>query len=121
MKIKKYRWDIIVISSLLLASFAAFLALNLMKTEGKIAVVEINFEKYAEYPLSQDGVFSLNGGTNTLVIENGEAYLSHSDCRDHRCEREKIHYVGQTVVCLPNRVSVTIRGEQTDEDPDLIS
>ena len=121
MKVKKYRWDIIVISALLLASAAAFLILNLTKTEGKVAVVEINFEKSAEYPLSQDGVFPLNGGTNTLVIENGEAYLSYSNCPDHRCMREKIRYVGQILVCLPNRVSVTIVGEKTGEGPDLIS
>ena len=122
MKIKKHVWDIIVISALLLVAVAALLAVNLTKKDGKFVAVEINGTVCAEYPLSQNGVFPLNGGTNILVIENGEAYLSYSNCPDHTCERTgRIHYVGQTIICLPNRLSVTVRGENTDNAPDLIS
>ena len=122
MKTKKYLWDIIVISMLLLAAVAALLSVNLTKKDGKFVVVEINGAVCASYPLSQNGIFSLNGGTNTLVIENGEAYLSYSNCPDHTCEQTgRIHYVGQTIICLPNRLSVTVHGENTENDPDLIS
>ena len=122
MTIKKYRWDITVISLLLLVAIAALLAVTLTKTDGNFVAVEINGEVVAEYPLSQNGIFSLNGGTNTLVIENGEAYLSYSNCPDHTCELTgKIRYVGQSIVCLPNRLSVTVRGENTGDSPDLIS
>ena len=109
---KKYRLDIIVISSLILLSILILLIINLTKKEGSVAVVEIDGTVSAQYPLNIDGVFPLNGGTNVLVIEGGTAYLNYSDCPDHTCENTgKIHYVGQTIVCLPNKLSVTIRGD----------
>ena len=108
---RKFRADVIVISIILLISLLALLLTFLLRKPGAYAVVEINGAVAAEYPLSENGVFVLNGGTNTLVIENGEVYLKNSDCPDHTCERTgKVRYVGQTIVCLPNRLSVTVKG-----------
>lgn len=122
MKLKKYRLDIIVIVLLLLVAVSLLLIVTLTKKSGNVVVVEIDGVISEEYPLSVDGVFTLNGGTNTLVIENGEAYISYSDCPDHTCEKTgRIRYVGQTIVCLPNRLSVTVQGEQTENGVDLIS
>ena len=113
--IKKRRLDIIVISTILILSLSALLIYNLTKTEGDVAVVEVNGVKVAEYSLNVNGTYSLNNGTNVLVIENGLAYLNYSDCPDHTCEKKgKIKYVGQTIVCLPNKVSVTIKGNSSD-------
>ena len=122
MKLKKYRLDIIVIAVLLLVAVSLLLIVTLTKKSGNVVVVEIDGVISEEFPLSVDGVFTLNGGTNTLVIENGEAYISYSDCPDHTCEKTgRIRYVGQTIVCLPNRLSVTVQGEQTENGVDLIS
>jgi hypothetical protein len=83
--------------------------------------VEINGTVAGEYPLDIPGVFSLNGGSNVLVIENGEAYLNYSNCPDHTCEKTgKLRYVGETIVCLPNKLSVTVKGS-TDGGVDLVS
>lgn len=120
-KTKKYRWDILIVAIALLLSLAILLAINLTKKEGAVAVVEINGVVAGEYSLSRDGVYPLNGGTNTLVIENGTARLIESNCPDHTCEKTgKVQYVGQTIVCLPNRLSVTIRGTSSD-GVDLVS
>lgn len=110
--LKKHKIDLLVIGSLLtLALSAVFIFLGTRKT-GAYATVTIKGEVVAEYSLNTDGVFPLNGGTNVLVIENGEAYFNHSDCPDHRCEKMgKVHYVGEKIVCLPNRVTVTVTGE----------
>ena len=77
----------------------------------------------AEYPLDRDGTFSLNGGTNVLIIESGKAYLNYSDCPDHVCENTgKIGFVGETIVCLPNRVTITVKGDVNSENRvDLVS
>ena len=87
------------------------LGVYLMREEGNSARVEVDGVTVGEYPLSVDGNFPLNGGTNVLVIENGEAYLSYSNCPDHLCEgMGKIRYVGESIICLPNRVAVKIVG-----------
>ena len=122
MNIKKYRWDIIVIATLLLVTLLVVLLTVLTKEDGNYVVVEIDGAIDGKYSLSQDGVYSLNNGTNILVIENGTAYLSYSSCPDHTCERTgRIRYVGQTIVCLPNRLSVTVKGEQPENGVDFIS
>ncbi len=111
-KIKKYRPDIIVISAVILISLLSFLIAALTRSEGSVAVVEIDGVYSGEYSLSVDGTFPLNGGTNVLVIEGGEAYLNYSSCPTHTCEqRGRIRYVGERIDCLPNRVSITIKGE----------
>ena len=60
-------------------------------------------------------------GTNKLTVENGAAYMSYSECPDHTCENTgKIKYVGQTIVCLPNYLTVTVVGE-SDNSVDFVS
>ena len=71
------------------------------------------------YPLSRDGEFSLSGGSNILVIEDGEAFMKSADCPDKTCvHSHPISKVGETIVCLPNRVFVSVIG---DGGVDLIS
>ena len=119
--IKKYRLDIIVISAILLVSVSLLLIMTLSQKDGAVAVVEIDGKTVAEYSLAVNGEYSLNNGTNVLVIENGQAYLNYSNCPDHTCEiTGKIHYVGQTIVCLPNKLSITIKGN-AEGGVDLVS
>lgn len=119
--IVKRRIDIIVIASLLLLSLIVLLVISLAKKEGAIARVEIGGEIVGEYPLDVNKEYSLNGGTNVLVIKDGAAYMTYSECPDHTCERVgKIKFVGETIVCLPNKVSVTIIGN-SDDGVDLVS
>ena len=111
----KYRADVLVIAAILLLALSMVLVTFLTKEEGAVAIVEIDGVKAGEYPLDVDGTFPLNGGTNVLVIENGAAYLNYSNCPDHTCENTgKIRYVGQTIICLPNRLSITVTGDSSD-------
>lgn len=119
--IKKYRLDIIVIASVLLISIVVVLVTQLTKVEGAYAEVTIDGTVVGKYSLSLDGVYTLNDGTNVLTIKNGEAFMSYSQCPDHTCENTgKIKYVGQTIVCLPNRLTISIVG-QSDDHVDFIS
>jgi len=120
-RIKKYRLDIWVIALLLLLSLSLLLTVLLGKKDGTVAVVEVDGVMIGRYPLSVDGRFVLNGGTNVLIIEGGTARLVESHCPDHTCERTgRIHSVGQTIICLPNRLSVTVIGD-TQDGVDLVS
>ena len=117
---KKLRTDLIVIFSLLLLALILYLALNAGRREGGTAVVRIDGVVTEKYSLTQNGTFPLNGGSNTLVIENGQAWISDADCPDLICVRQgKIHYTGQVITCLPNRLTVTIEGGE-DDGVDLV-
>ena len=118
--VKKHRLSIIVVASLLLLSLTALIIFSLTRVEGAdvpTAAVEITVdgEIVATYSLFDDGTYVLNGGTNAIVIEDARVYMIHSECPDHTCERTgKIKYVGQSIICLPNKLSVTIVGESED-------
>ena len=112
--LKKHRIDIIVVASFLLISLIAILATQITRVGGSYAEVTVDGNTVAKYPLAIDGVYSLNGGTNTLTIKDGIAYMSYSSCPDHTCEHRRAKYVRQTIVCLPNLVTVTIVGDSDD-------
>ena len=96
---------------------AAVTLLN--RVEGAFAVVSVGGEVVGEYPLSCDGEYLLNGGSNILVIEGGEAYMKSADCPDKTCVKSgRIRYVGESITCLPNRINVRIVG---NDGVDIVS
>lgn len=118
----KHKIDIIVVASLLLLSVIILLTVNLTRKPGAFVEITVDGEVVAEYPLDRDGVYELNGGTNTLTVKGGEAYMTYSSCPDHTCENTgRVRHVGQTIVCLPNKLTVTVKGEMTDDSVDLVS
>ena len=103
--------DIILICSILLVTLILVLVLALTKKEGAYVSVRVNGEEVSRYSLEKDGEYSLNGGTNILRIENGQAYLTYANCPDHLCVKQgKIDQGGETITCLPNRLTVTVYG-----------
>lgn len=105
------RYDILLIAVLLFVSALSVALMLVFRRGGDRVAVEIDGSLVCEYSLAENGEYPLNGGTNILVIENGEAYLRYADCPDKVCVNTgKISYVGQTIVCLPNRVTVTVIG-----------
>ena len=112
--------DIILIASILIVAIAFFLIVELTKEEGAGVTVKVDGVKVAEYSLSKNGTYPLNGGTNILVIENGKAYLSDANCPDKLCVHQgKISMTGETITCLPNKLTVTVFG--AEESVDLVS
>ena len=116
--VKKHRADLLLILALLLLAGAAWLYMSLTREPGGEAVVTIDGEERARLPLDEDGqwVFESARGENTLVIENGEAYISQASCPDHICVHQgRVSFDGETIVCLPNRLIVTIEGGKSAE------
>lgn len=51
-------------------------------------------------------------GTNQLVIEDGNVWISEANCPNQDCVKKgKISMNGEMLVCLPHRVTVSIVGE----------
>lgn len=112
--------DIILILSVLLIAAALFLVVEMTKKDGAGVVVKVDGKEIAEYSLSENATYELNGGTNILVIENGKAYLSDANCPDKLCVHQgKISRTGEVITCLPNKLTVTVFG--AEESLDLIS
>lgn len=103
--------DIVLIVLLLLIGLSVFLCIEIFREPGAVVRVYVDGEAVAEYPLSSDGEYSLNGGSNILVIEGGEAYVRYATCPDGLCIGQgKISRTGEQIVCLPNRVMVEVFG-----------
>ena len=112
--------DIILIASILVVALAAFLFIELGKEAGARVVVAVEGHEIATYSLSENGEYSLNGGTNILHIEGGKAWLTEANCPDKLCVHQgKITMTGETITCLPNKLTVTVFG--TEESVDLVS
>lgn len=121
MKLK--RRDAILLTLMLLAGLLLGGFLLLTKTRGAMVQVMVDGQLAQEYPLNRDLTTVISGhegGTNTLVIENGYAWVKNASCPDHVCEgMGKIRYDGQAVICLPNRVVVQISGGKKSGNADI--
>ena len=112
---KKWLLDLSIVLGLLVLAGILFLALNLGRREGGVAVVRVNGVETERHLLAVDGTFPLNGGSNILVIENGRARLIDADCPDQLCVKQGwVHYSGQVITCLPNRLTVTVENGESD-------
>lgn len=113
----KYKRDVILIALLLAAALGSLLYMNLNRVEGGRAVVRINGRVAGTYSLEKDGVYVLNNGTNVLTVEGGFASMTRADCPDKICMNTgKVRFNGQTITCLPNKVTVTIEESESGID-----
>ncbi len=104
------RYDIILIASLLILSVAVLAVVLLWRNEGGVVEVQLGGETVAVYELDKNGEYDIGDGSNRLCIENGEVYMSHADCPDKVCVKTgRIKYTGQSIICLPNKVTLTVR------------
>lgn len=118
--------DLILIGLLLGVLAVILVVLHVTKAGGSTVTVSVDGQVKETFPLSEDREYVIdgyNGGTNTLIIKNGEAWVKDSSCPDHLCEKMgRISLSGQSVICLPNRVTVEITGSGsgsgTDENGD---
>ncbi len=103
--------DLILIFALLFVALSVFIIIEFTKEPGAYARVSIKGETVAEYPLDKDGEYSLNGGTNILVIKNGEAYIRWADCPRQICVNDgSISKTGERITCLENRITIAVVG-----------
>ena len=107
---KRLIYDAILVLALLVAGLSALLIFKSCASEGVSVSVSVDSEEVAVYPLGVDARYAINGGTNTLVIKDGEAYMESAECPKKICVNYgKINRVGESIVCDHNKVVVTVR------------
>ena len=112
---KTYKLDILVIGLIVVVSLIYLLIFSLTRVEGNVVVVKIKNEEIAAYKLDEDGKYSLNNGSNILIIQDKKAWIEEADCPDKLCiKKGTISNVGETIVCLPHRLIITIEGDANE-------
>ena len=113
-----------VFGILALVLIAAALMLFTSKN-GDTVTVTLDGKTVGTYPLGKNTETVIRSGENgsghnTLVIENGEAYVRDASCPDGICSAHApISKDGESIICLPNKVVVTVNLE-SPSSPDII-
>ena len=117
------RNDIIFIVALLLIAAFGALYLFVFRDGGNTVKVTVDGKIYGVYSLNEnitEDIHTGNGNLNRLVIRNGKAYMETATCPDGICVSHKpIFRDGESIVCLPNKVVVTVTTTDTDS-PDVV-
>ena len=118
------RNDVIFIAALLLVVAVAGACLYFFRGEGDTVTVSVDGTIIATYPLDVDRVEDIHTGTdglNRLIIRDGKAWVETASCPDGICAAHKpIHRSGESIVCLPNKVVVTVQKADATDQPDVI-
>lgn len=124
---RKCRNDILFIAALLLVAAVAGTCLWLFRGRGDTVTVTVDGAVYGVYALAEDRVEDIrtgDAGLNRLVIRDGQARIETATCPDGICAAHRsVSREGESIVCLPHRVVVTVTAADTDtetDQPDLV-
>ena len=115
--------DVILIAALLVVALLTaggmrIWQMNNTKDTANV-VVTIDGEVYGTYPLSEDRTERIelpDGSYNILIISDGYADVSEASCPDQICVKHNhIRYSKESIVCLPNKVVVTVEGGEDND------
>lgn len=90
------------------------------KYQSQYIEISINGDLYKSIPFSSQTEETINiktdMGENIIKISKGYAQIVDADCPDKICIKDgAISRPGQSLVCLPNRVVVEIKGIKNQE------
>ncbi len=86
-----------------------------VKKEGIYVRVMVDGKVYGEYPLNEERRVQIEyegqDWENELVIDGKKASVVSADCPDGLCIRQKaISKTGESIICLPHKLVITITG-----------
>lgn len=128
-RLKEYRKDLFLILGILIGAGLLAGAFALAKKPGAYVRIEQNGKLLAVYSLAEDRreVFPSESGEtektedeeagNVLVIENGSVHMESASCPDKLCVKQGTKSkVGETIVCLPHKLVVTVISAEEAEE-----
>ena len=93
-------------------------------TPASTVEVRENGKLILSLPLSENTKQTIrctDGGSNQLLIQDGAVTMTDADCDDKTCVKTgSIKENGQSIVCLPHRLVITITDSSSDSAPDAI-
>lgn len=111
--------DAIIIVSVIAAAFVFY---ALLPEDGGAAAVSVDGEAVAELPLDVSGEYSFPKVPDMIfTVADGSVSVTESGCGDKICVRTgKISRKGEAIICVPNKVVVEIKGNQTESGVDAV-
>lgn len=92
---------------------AAFIIFHVISgRSGGTVVVSVNGKVYGCYSLLEDQTIDIND-TNCIIIDNKTVRMKWADCPDQICVNHRsISRTSESIICLPNKVTVTIKNSE---------
>lgn len=121
---RKRRNDIVFILALVIICTFVGLSFFFLREVGDSVTVTVDGKGYGTYALSNDVTVEIKNTdgvvTNILIIKDGKAHVEYASCPDGICVAHKpISREGESIVCLPNRVVITVVSSESSNEPDI--
>ena len=118
-------FDIIVVAVVLISAVVSFLCVFSPENEDMYCVVKYNGDVvYSEkLPKTQEPTeLTFVGDCEvTVVMSNSGVFVKNSACPDKLCEHTgEINAVGQSIVCLPAKISVSLVTTDAENSLDAV-
>lgn len=105
--------DIVLFVALI--ALGIFLSVSVFRgSSGSSVRITVDGKLYGTYPLGRNDTITIrqDGHENIITIRDDAVFMEYSDCKNQICvDTGKISKTNQSIVCLPNRVAVTITGD----------
>lgn len=89
---------------------------NVFQKSGTSITVSVDGQVYGTYSLFEERMIALGEGKNQIVIKDGYVYMEYAECPDKLCIKQgAIQNQGESIICLPNKVIVTVNGSEKQE------
>ncbi|SFR63451.1 NusG domain II-containing protein [Anaeromicropila populeti] len=112
--------DFILVLVMVVLAGAFFIGREFVFSENNLVVqVKVEGQVYKTVSLREDiflEIVNSKGKKNVLEIKDGKASITHADCPNQYCVHHKeISKAGESIICLPNQVVVSIKGDEEAE------
>ena len=117
--------DFVLMAVIIVCSVLFYFLLNsIHKNEkGNQVVITISGSEYGRYNLNENQTIEIksDNGINKIKIENGSVSVDYANCPDKFCVKNKaISKSGETIICLPNKLTIEIVGDKNSSDIDVV-
>lgn len=101
---------------IIILSVVIVLMFFIKKENGSIATVYYDNNKVLDINLNKDDEYDIEGHNGNIHIVVKDSYISVTDeiSPRHICRNKKIHNIGESIICLPNKVVIKIDGNDLD-------
>ena len=109
--------DLLIVAACLMIAGLSLLPKLFTSNENLTAVITADNSIYKEIPLNAPDGQTIEVNNTKIIVKNGEIYFAESDCKDKICVKTgHLTEAGDASACVPNRVSVYIKGGDSEFD-----